>query len=235
MPVSTATDSSGYVQVVQLRRAFALFKTVRNNAQRQSLCFRQRLVSSGPIGEHTRQVDDISHPASILFLLEFHSHRLDAHRLSVPSAQRAQELRDYQARVAGQCVTLNPTQDRASSRLEDGLAVVWILGVRGWVSDLAHVDLCANHDLDGSRADLKCTRELNLGFRQQCPEVQPCRHLSMCRHGLEVEIIDSYGQLGKRRVVDRIAEPSHTSGWSEMCAYSLMSMRYRFLPLSALT
>ena len=73
--------------------------------------------------------------------------------------------------------------------------------------DLAHVELCANHDLDGSRADLKCTGELVLGFSQQCPEVQLCRHLPTYMRRLEIELIDSYGQLGERCVVNRIAEP----------------------------
>jgi hypothetical protein len=76
VPVSKATDSSGYEQVIQRWRALAVFKMVRDDAQRQSLSFRQRLVSSGLVGECARKLDDLSEPVAVVLLLDLHSQRL---------------------------------------------------------------------------------------------------------------------------------------------------------------
>ena len=79
MRVSTAIDSSGCEQVVQLWRTLAVFETVGDNAQCQSLCPRQRFVARGPVGEYAGKIDDLSEPAAICLVFEFYFKRLFGH------------------------------------------------------------------------------------------------------------------------------------------------------------
>src|SRR6266567_4379175 len=71
-----ATDSSGCEEVVQLRRALTMFETVRDNAQRQSLCLGQRLFSSGAVSEYARKIDHVSEPAAVVLSLQLNSEQV---------------------------------------------------------------------------------------------------------------------------------------------------------------
>jgi hypothetical protein len=58
-PVSMANDSSGYEEVPQLWRTFAMFKTVRDDAQRQRLCSRECFLARGAVRQDARKLDYI--------------------------------------------------------------------------------------------------------------------------------------------------------------------------------
>lgn len=64
------TDSSRYEEVVQFWCALAVFEAIRDNVQRQNLCLRQRFVSGGAVGEHTREIDDLCEPAAVVLLVQ---------------------------------------------------------------------------------------------------------------------------------------------------------------------
>jgi hypothetical protein len=61
----TAVKFVAVATAAQLSRSFRVFETVRDNAQRQGLCPRQRRVPSGPVGERGRSLDHLSEPAAV--------------------------------------------------------------------------------------------------------------------------------------------------------------------------
>src|SRR6266849_1937057 len=60
--------AQGRWRVVQLWRSFPVFETVRDHAQCQCLCPRQRFVPSDPVAEHAWKLDHVSEPALIRLL-----------------------------------------------------------------------------------------------------------------------------------------------------------------------
>jgi hypothetical protein len=90
--VSTAIDSSGCEQVVQLWRSFPVFETIGDHAQCQRLCPRQRFVARGPVGEYASKIDDLSEPATICLLFELYFMRLSGHASQPSTINRAHLL-----------------------------------------------------------------------------------------------------------------------------------------------
>ncbi len=73
------TRSSGAEEIVQRRRALAVLDSIGDDPQRERFDDGKRFFTSLAIRENPRQRDDLSHPATIVFLLEFHPHRLGVH------------------------------------------------------------------------------------------------------------------------------------------------------------
>jgi hypothetical protein len=84
VPTWPTTGSSGNKEVVQFWSALTVFKTIRNNWQRDTLCFRQCLAALAPISEQTGKRDHFGEPATVCFLLELHSKRLLGRGPSLP-------------------------------------------------------------------------------------------------------------------------------------------------------
>lgn len=156
-----------------------MLEPICNDSKREDFDTSQRFWVSLAVRQNPGQLDDLSHPATILFLLEFHPHRLGVHAVRLASIRSTSSVTNVLAGAG-----CPPGPSAAPSRR-----------------------LGPNHNLNRRRVDLKGAGELLLCFGQQRANINPSRSVSTRRYPLERGLTRVDPEFIQGRVVNGVSKP----------------------------